>query len=394
MSVEPRPSLLSPDRADVPVDAEIALGDLLDYAAKSTGWPGTYATRAFRRVENGPGRLTFREFVRYGLHRAERLSTLDPLAFVSDDLQRPIARACNDGAWVAACEDKVLSATILEAGGVPVPRTTAVLDRSARDYPGIAKLATPEEARGAVAATAAEGGAFCKPLAGIGGRGAFEVIQADDAGVLVSGAGLIRWEDFLGRRLEAETYLLQERLRNHPTIAAWTGALATVHTVTILGSDGAASPFAVLALPQHGNVADTFRRAWNLACAIDVDTGQIVRIARNGRFEIDYLDDHPKSPGLMGLEIPHWQRLRAMVETVAGLFAPLRCHSTDIAITPDGPVAIGVGFGGSMALVQSAYGEGFLRPEVRELFDECGALTAPAPRREGRAGLFGRFGFR
>ncbi|MCK0167033.1 hypothetical protein MWU52_05680 [Jannaschia sp. S6380] len=383
MSVQPSPTAFTIDRMPSDVPTSLGYGHLLRHAAQASGRSVIEITKEFRSLEKGPGKLTLAEYVRYGLHHADRFDDEGRAAFIHGNLHWPVAHACNDRKWFGAAEDKILTEMILHAGGIPVPRTLGVFDTTSRRYPGQKALRTPDDLREVILANATDG-VFCKPVAGIISAGAFRVEQALRDTIRPTGADPMDWDGFATNYLGGHAYLVQTQLENDGSILPWTSALATVRTSTIMMPDRTLSPFALLKIPQGKNVADNFWRAGNLACGLDVDSGRVQRIVRDGSPELDLLPDHPDIPGLMGLKMPHWDALRDIVAEVARLFAPLRYHSTDIALTPDGPVVVEVNYGGSMELVQTGCGKGFLTPEVRELFESCNAVSGkPKSRRFG-----------
>ena len=382
MTAQPVASAFDLDRAAA--DAGKAHGSdavLLAHASRSSGRSVLDVSLEARRLSRGEGRLTVADYVRHGLHHADRFDEAARAAFLSDALHWPAAHACNDAKWLGAAEDKTLAAMILSSGGVPVPRDVAVFDTSARRFPTLRTVSDAIGLRDAVLAAHAGPGAFLKPLDGMISAGAFAVEEADREGVRPSNAARMPWEAFARDHLRGRSYLVQESLHPDPALAPWTRSVATVRTTTVATGAGFASPHALLKLPQGANVADNFWRPGNLACGIDVETGRIRRIARGGQMEIESLPDHPDRPGLTGFALPHWEALRDCVARVAEIFAPLAYHSTDIALTRDGPVVVEVNYGGSFDLVQVGCGHGFLGPETRALFAAKGALARPPARR-------------
>jgi hypothetical protein len=89
---------------------------------------------------------------------------------------------------------------------------------------------------------------------------------------------------------------------------------------------------------------------------------------------------------LLGLHLPFWDEVRALHEEAVRVFGAIPYQSTDIAITPTGPVLIELNYAGSFDILQNATGKGFLQPEVRRFFDCHDVSWKPAARR----GLLGR----
>ena len=103
--------------------------DLLVHAAKASGRSVLKIQRDYRQMARSHSRLNLVEYVRHGLFR-EGFSEAQRAAYISNDRHWEFTHQCNDKGWSAAAEDKVLAATLLSAGGVPVPELLGVVDLS------------------------------------------------------------------------------------------------------------------------------------------------------------------------------------------------------------------------------------------------------------------------
>lgn len=357
--------------------------DLLVYAAKKSGRSPLQIQREFGRMAKSHSRLNMVEYVRTGLYDIDRFTAEERDQFISNDLHWPIAHKCNNNGWSSAAEDKVLAATLLGAGGVPTPETVAVLDKSPRIYPGLTKIDTVDSLIGLLKKHAGEP-LFCKIVDGMVSFGAFRIESGDADQIVCAGHPPMRPEQFLSEFVGQNAYVIQRELKNHSGLSGYASALGTVRMVNMVTETGVMCPVAVIKLPQEGNIADAFWRPGNLACEVDVETGRIRTVARRG-IEIEYLDDHPETPGLMGFELPFWSELLEINQRAARIFAPIRYQSTDIAITEAGPVIVELNYGGGFDLPQYASGRGLLTQKVRDFFESCG-VTFEAKKKRG---LFG-----
>ncbi|MWD26262.1 hypothetical protein E0K89_002085 [Aquicoccus sp. SCR17] len=353
--------------------------DLLVYSAKKSGRSPVQIQREFSRMAKSHSRLNMVEYVRTGLYDVDRYTSEERDQFISNDLHWQITHRCNDNGWISAAEDKVLAAILLNAGGVPVPETVAVLDKSSRTYPGLQKIASAD-ALAELLKTYSGETLFCKIVSGMVSFGAFRIDSGDATQITCSGHAPMTHEQFLAEFVGQNAYVVQRELKNHSRLSNYASALATVRMVNMITDRGVLCPFAVIKLPQGGNIADAFWRPGNLACDVDVGTGRIRTVARRG-IEMEYLEDHPESAGLTGLELPFWSQLLEINERAAQLFAPIRYQSTDIAITQDGPVVVELNYGGGFDLPQYASGRGMLTPAVRAFFEGCGVVFAPKKKR-------------
>ncbi|MBF9050677.1 hypothetical protein GTA62_14505 [Roseobacter sp. HKCCD9010] len=356
--------------------------DLLAYAAKQSGQTVIQVTKAFSDISKLDGKLTLKEFVRYGLYDPAHPSQATRTEFIANDLRWPIAHTCNPGGWNSAAEDKVLAGTILGAGGVPVPEAIGVIDRSARVFPGLPKIETADALRDLLLLNGPD--LFGKIIGGMVSFGAFSVESADQTHLTCVGQGPMTYDAFLTDFVGSNTYVIQRRLSNHSDIRPYAVALCTVRMVNLLTSSGVKSPMAVIKMPQGSNIADAYWRAGNLACSIDVATGNVETVTRRNGMQIEFLDDHPDTAGLKGLTLPHWDKLQEVNRQAASIFAPIRYQSTDIAITETGPVVVELNYGGGFDLPQNASGRGFLTSEVRQFFEDCGYQFSGKDKRENK----------
>lgn len=349
--------------------------EYLRHASRASGRSPVSIALEYLKLHRGRGKLALPEYVECGVY-APDLTDDERSRFLGESLHWPIARQCCDFTWQATTEDKWLCARILEHSQVPVPPTVAVIDRSARAYPGTRTVRRPAELRDLVLAHTGEGDAlFGKVNRGVASFGAFLVTEGDRDRLHVHGEGRMDWETFLAELVGDTPYLLQRRERNHASFARWTEHLATVRVYLLLGEGGgrAEIPFTVLKLPSAGNVADNFWRPGNLVCELDPGTGTIRTARTKDAFGTTGHEAHPATGApLVGATLPMWDRVLDLARTAAPIFAPVRYQSMDIAITEAGPLLVEINTGGSFTLPQFATGRGFLTDPVRKFFRTCG----------------------
>lgn len=281
----------------------------------------------------------------------------------------------------------MLAEMMMKAGGVAVPETVAVIDTSPRVYPGTPKISTADELRDIVLKDLGNG-LFGKIVHGMVSFGAFRIDHADATHLTCTGKDPMTYAAFMADFVGDSAYMLQRKLVNHPEFSQYCDSVATVRMVNLLKDGSVFVPMATIKLPQGENIADAFWRPGNIACAVEVAAGTIKTVTRRDDPVINFMDDHPEVSGLMGMTLPCWDELIDLNARAAKLFARIRYQSTDIAITPRGPVIVELNYGGAFDLPQYTNGKGLLTPEVRSFFEEYGydfsGKTAKKP------GLFGR----
>lgn len=359
------------DRTDRDRTEPTVLG-YLRHAQQKSGRSPLEMTREFVRLNRGYGRLTWPEYVQYGVYDKTRYSPEEQAKFLTNTLHWPITRICCDMTWQATTEDKWLCAHILAQSAIRVPETLAVIDKSERAYPTTCKISTAEQLRDFITSQDVLP-LFGKENRGICSFGAFLVVDADENAMLLKGHGWLSYDACIEEFVGATPYLLQSLERNHSFFHRYTDSLATVRVCVLISGDRIKIPFAILKLPSRENVADSFWRPGNLACNLDLQSGRILMVRSKDHFGTTDHTIHPETgEPLLGEVVPMWDQLLDMAYRCAPIFQPVRYQSMDIGITSAGPVLIEINTGGGFDLPQLASGQGFLTDEVREFFRACG----------------------
>lgn len=323
------------------------------------------------RLRRGDGSLNHNDYFLYQLYDDNKYTYYDKVNFISESLHWAITHQCCDMSWSALAEDKWLSYTFVKSFGIPVPETLAVVDSTLRSFGSLPKITSPIEFRDFIRGNNMYP-IFAKPNIGLWSVGAFLISGSDNTHVMLEQSDPITFDKLFDDVIGERTYLLQSFVKNHATISGFSNYLATVRTVNLVKSDSVSTPFCMVKIPSSTNIADNFWRDGNIIADVDPESGVIRRAIRGKGINIEELDRHPETGGkLVGLELPYWNELRRVNLTCARLFAPLRYHTFDIALTQDGPVFIEVNTGGSFELPQLATGSGFLTEEVRNFLESC-----------------------
>ena len=168
--------------------------EYLRHAQKKSGRPPFEMLREFIRLNRGHGKLTWPEYVQYGVYDKTRYSPEDQARFLTNTLHWPITRVCCDMTWQATTEDKWLCARILAQSAILVPETLAVIDKSERVYPATRKISTAEQLRDFMRRQDVLP-LFGKENCGICSFGAFLAVDADENAMLLKGQGWLSYED-------------------------------------------------------------------------------------------------------------------------------------------------------------------------------------------------------
>ncbi len=320
----------------------------------------------------GPGGLLPADYFMYQLYDDEKYSAQDKRRFISDNMVDRVAFRCSDPAWPVLTDDKWICANMLQSAGVLVPQTLAVIDRTSRSFGALQKIGSPAALKDFLTGLNTYP-LFAKVNSGLGSFGAFMIAGVNDDRVMLEQAPAVTFDELFDKLIGTRTFLLQTCIKNHPVIGSISKYVATVRTMNLVKPDKIWTPFALLKIPSETNIADNYWRSGNLLANLDVETGVIRRVVRGKGVDLVELTNHPTTgKPLVGLALPYWRELREINEAVARLYAPLRYHSLDIALTPEGPRVIEVNKGGSFVLPQIGSGTGLLRDEIFEFFKSCG----------------------
>ena len=149
----------------------------------------------------------------------------------------------------------------------------------------------------------------------------------------------------LYRRLRGEGFVVEEVLRQHPSLDALNpGVINTLRIATYTDADDVhilATALRTASFSGEGHCVDNMK-AGGLGCPVDAETGKIWAPAFNvllERFEKHPLTGTP----FAGFQVPLWDEVLSTVRAIArkAYFLP-QCHfiGWDVAVTPDGPAVI------------------------------------------------------
>lgn len=334
------------------------------------------------RLNRGPGGLSPAEFFSHRLW--------DPL-FGRGDLRRFVGlsgqgrfhAACCDIAWKAIADDKILSTALLEAAGVEaLPQTLAVVHPHRR-LDGALAIRSPEDLLHLLRSPISYP-LVAKPIDGVFSVGVINAVSVDPAtDTIQSVTGAASPISEAAERIMAHPggYLIQRALQPPTLIASMSGGrLCSVRVLVLLTRAGPVIHRAALKVPLSFNVADNYWRPGNRLGAIELTSGQVIRVVTGTAQDLRRDPVHPETGApIEGMAIPDWPALGELVMTVAPLFPGIRTQSWDVALTDRGPVLLEINWGGDLHLHQFAHGEGILDPIFCGHLRECGYRgTLPA----------------
>jgi hypothetical protein len=315
--------------------------------------------REIARLGRGDGKLRPHDYYCFRLYDDAAHSFESKRTFLSERIHRSVVQKCCDLRWWAAADDKFLTYAILAGCGAPIPETLAVYSHGPRSFGRIPKLATVDALAAFLAA--ARYPIFAKPIEGIWSCGAYRLREHAGGELVLHDGATISVADF-ARRLDAEQgYLFQSVLEPHPELRKFGDIVSTVRIILILEDGGPQILHTLWKIPAKGNFADNFWRSNNMIASVDTATGTVTRVVRGVGPAQEEIVHHPDTGApIQGIVLPDWPRLVDLCLSHAGVFGRLSYQSWDIAMCPEGPVAVEVNTGSAFNLSQVAKGEGFL----------------------------------
>lgn len=327
------------------------------------------------RLARGPGRLSPAEYLAHRLWDPDYHSG-DLQRFAGLEGQGLFHRACCDSGWKAAADDKLISESIMRAGGITaLPNMLAVVHPT-RHHAGTAALKSMVDLLDFLR-DASHYPLIAKPIDGVFSVGVIHAVSADPASDTLRSItrAVFPIPEVAARILRYQGgYLIQRALQPPIDLAAMSGGrLCTVRALALVTPSGTVIHRAALKVPVGRNVADNYWREGNRLGAIDVRSGQVARVMAGKAQHLRRDPVHPDTGvAIEGMAIPGWAELCDLVIRAASLFPGIRTQSWDVAITDAGPVILEINWGGDLHLHQIAHGEGILDPIFCAHLRSCG----------------------
>lgn len=291
--------------------------------------------------------LTFNQKSAFGGYRAEAI--LEEILI--DDYARFLSL------------DKVSMYTILEGWGLPIPTIRAVFQSK---RPRSLFCIETVEALAEYLRVPSSLPVYIKPSYGGYGVGNALVAGFDDGNLILGNGSRINLYEFCQSLNEHSGlgWILQEPLVSESSISEVCGnKLSGVRVHSFMSSEGPQLTQAIWKINVGTEDCDNFRdgESGNLAAALDINTGEVIRIISGIGLHQQVNVPHPKTGAqLVGFRIPYWNDIKSLVCDAHLAFPGFICPGWDIAVCDDGPKILEINFFGDIDLPQRAYGRGFM----------------------------------
>ncbi len=371
--------------------AETPLDNTLREIAEQSGKGYYEIIREIVSLGFGPGRVSFRDYVKLRLFDDQYYAGGDKKTVVGQRRNRDISVTVNYRIdWYAMLENKIASICYLGAFGLPTIPFELV-------YGENLEIKTSRVARNASELRAfltdvRNYPSFGKPVEAFQSLGSIALRRYDaQSGQLQrTDGGMIALDDFIADITTnyARGYLFQKLVNPHPIMRDLCGdRLATARIVTIATEAGPKVFRASLKMPAGTNSADNFWRTGNLLAQLDVATGEIKRVITGAGVELLQVTHHPDTnKPLVGATVPNWDRMIATALAGAKVMQHFSMIGWDVAATESGAVIVEMNETPDLSLHQLVEGRGVLEPEFLA-FMEYQERQAKAHERRMRADI-------
>ena len=234
--------------------------------------------------------------------------------------------------YLVVLRDKLVFALYLQGLGYPTPPVLAVIDAT-----GVRWLEphrrVPLES---LIEIANDRDLFCKPLHGERARGVF-ALEVRHGEVLINGARVTVAE--LAAHLRKPS-ILQNRIAQHPAVAAFHAASLNTVRVTTVRDRGRARPFSYpyFRVGSGGRPVDNFK-AGGFQMFVDLETGRLRGPGRRLRGGIATHHPDSKIP-FDGYQLPYFAEVLDLCVRLHDDLPDLHSVGWDVAFTPSGPLII------------------------------------------------------
>ena len=294
--------------------------------------------------------------------------------------------------------DKITMYTLLEGYGLPIPIIRAVY-RTKRPN-SLLSLDSPE-ALAAYLETPLSLPVYVKPSFGGYGRGNALITECKNGHLILGDGTSVELHKFCQSLDERGGlgWIFQEPLAAQSRISELCGnKVSGVRVHSFMSNEGPVITQAIWKINAGTQDSDNFcdGESGNLAAALDIHTGEVIRVISGIGLNQLLNVPHPKTGAhFVGFRIPYWDEIKSLVCEAQLAFPAFLCPGWDIAVCEDGPKILEINYFGDIDLPQRAYNRGFMDETLLSLMRARGLDhllhgSSGDRQRSPKTGRFGR----
>ncbi len=255
-----------------------------------------------------------------------------------------VIHALNPRDYQKVSQHKLVEKAVMQAQGLPTAKALGFAHAQRGRRPNGAPLCSAQDLTEALAGH--DGRRVCfKHVEGYGGFGFASYLVSVQGGVCElrkreGDAPLTTAQWWAEHGDDAEGFLLEEHLTQHPALAALNASsVNTVRMWTVLTPSGWQTIGAYLRVGRRGAQVDN-NASGGIACPVDVRTGRVIDafLPASPR---ESVPQHPDSgAALLGFQVPDWEAALQRAGDAVAAFPHMRIAGLDMAFTPEGPALI------------------------------------------------------
>jgi len=313
----------------------------------------------------GLSKLGADDYYLYKLYDDSLYSFKDKTQFIGWRTSMKIDKALNHDESRVFANDKLEFSMKMSNAGLRTPKILAVFNEDNIPISSVNQLSTTDEASTFLRMKNIYP-VFIKPVHGTYGRGGFSAITVCTSNsTLKIGDGSQRSISEVIDQFKqkwAKGYIIQELLTPHSEVVSLIGQRLSSLRVIVILTHGKPHIFrAVWKLTAGRNMSDNFMhgKLGNLIANVNPENGNVTNVTGMRDGKMVPMNTHPDTgANLTGISVPLWTDVVEYCKQSSSLFPGLKMQHWDIAICPEGPIALEVNVEGSVDLHQLASRKG------------------------------------
>ena len=356
-----------------------------------TGKPLTQQLSELLDLRFSGNHLGFEEYYRLGIFNDKHFPPAIKKQYLGWRGSHHLDAVLNDSASGILADDKIINYSLLNNLGFPIPKTVATFSRVGRKISD-ETLLTNENDLTTFLTTASHYPLFAKPVFGAYGRGTFALTNYDSSRKAFDNpqSQFLSLGEVTRHATDpfSRGYLFQEKIRQHPEVETVVGdTVSCLRIIVVLTSHGPKLRLAFWKIARASNITDNFSMgaSGNLLGKIDSVDGTITRVVNGFWPEGSDVLIHPdtKKP-LLGMRLPHWQKVISTCLEAAPQFTGIRVQGWDVALCEDHPVLVELNTHADLEVPEFLHHTTFIDNDVAQALTEAQIRRSEVARRMRR----------